>query len=407
MKRILKILFVLVLALGGAGWFFRDQAVAILTPHAPQLADVIATFGKGPAKPVAQAARGVPAVPVVVAQAERKDVPVAFDAVGTVQAITSLPIRPRIDSQITEVHVKEGAAVKEGDLLFALDSRTIQAQLAQADAQISRDQAQLVQTKRDLARIEGLVAQKVTTEVARDTQITAVKVAEATLAADTANRDNLATQLSFTEIRSPVTGRIGSIPAKVGAIVRQADTTPLATVNQFDPIFVVFALPQSRLGELQNAMRAGEAVIDVKTSRGVAHGTVAFIENNVDTTTGTINVKARVDNGDEALWPGSFVPVRIVMSMEANVIAVPAAAIQLGQSGPYVFVVDGNNKARVRKVNVTRTVDGVSVLSEGAQPGERVVVGGVLRLVDGASVSLKDERSADETPAPPAKNSAS
>ena len=403
-----RLVFFTLVALGGAGWFFRAPLSEFVKPHAPALAALIAPESANAAPQGGNAGqRAVVAIPVVIAEAEKRDVPVAFDAVGTVQAIASMSLRPRIDSQIVDMHAVEGANVKEGDLLFTLDSRTIRAQLAQAEAQIARDQAQLAQAKRDLLRIEGLVLQKVSTEVARDTQATAVRVAEATLAADTANRDNMMAQLSFTEIRAPVTGRLGSITSKPGAIVRQADTAALATVNQLDPIYVVFALPQARLGELQSSMQAGSSVVEVKTSRGVAKGEIAFIENTVDTATGTINVRAKMRNTQELLWPGSFVPVRIVLSMQTDAVAVPAAAVQLGQRGPYVFVVDSSNKARVRPVNVVRTVDGVSVISEGAAPGDKVVVDGTLRLVDGSTVLLKDGRTSAESPQPSVKKPAS
>lgn len=400
--------FLMVACAVAAGlWFFREALAGPLNAHVPALASLLGVGEKTSPKAAAVAPRNLPAVPVVVAEATRRDVPNAFDAVGTVQAIASMSIRPRIDSQITEVHVSEGAHVKEGDLLFSLDARTLKAQLAQAEAQISRDRAQLEQARRDLARFEGLVAQKITTEVTRDNQLTAVKVAEATLAANIANRDNLVTQLTFTTIHSPVNGRLGSLPAKTGSIVRQADTASLATINQLDPIFVVFALPQARLGELQSAMQAGSSTVEVKTSRGIVRGDIAFIENTVDTTTGTINVKARMNNSNEALWPGSFIPVRIVLSMQADAIAVPSAAVQLGQRGAYVFVVDRESKARVRPVNVARTVDGVAVIAEGVNAGDSVVIDGTLRLVEGASVSLKDARTADETPAPGSKKPAS
>lgn len=407
MKSLLKNLLVFGLVLAGAVWYFQEPVHDALNQYVPALATYIAPEKKVAPQAGSNAGRNSPAIPVVLAEASRKDVPVAFDAVGTVQAISTMSIRPRIDSQIIDVHAQEGAPVKEGELLFTLDSRTLRAQLSQVEAQITRDEAQLAQAKRDLVRIEGLVAQRVTTEVARDTQATNVKVAEATLASNRANRDNLVAQLSFTEIRAPLNGRLGSIPAKAGTIVRQADSTALTTINQLDPIFVVFALPQGRLGELQSAMQAASTVVEVKTARGVVRGEIAFIENTVDTATGTINVKARMDNRTEALWPGSFVPVRIVLSMQANAVAVPAAAVQLGQRGPYVFIVDKENKARVRDVKVERTVDGFSVIAAGAEAGDRVVVDGTLRLVDGASVAVRDGRRAGDVTTPAVKKPAS
>jgi membrane fusion protein, multidrug efflux system len=313
-------------------------------------------------------------------------------------------IKPRIDSQIATVNVAEGALVKEGDLLFTLDARSLKAQLAQADAQIEKDRAQLEQGRRDLARAEDLLAKRISTEVQRDTAKTTVKVLEAQLAADEAQRANLAALVSYTEIRSPVSGRIGSIALKEGSTVRAGDAQAIATVNQIDPIYVSFAVPQSLFPDLRTALQAGTVQVNARVGESVTSGPIAFVENTVDVATGTVLAKALLPNKDEKLWPGVFVAVEAVLGIEQAAIAVPSAAVQLGQQGAYVFVVN-NGRAQFRKVSVARTIGQTSVIEDGLSGGEQIVIDGQLRLVDGAAVQVQPGRSGEvaRTPeAPPA-----
>jgi multidrug efflux system membrane fusion protein len=344
------------------------------------------------------------AVPVITASVTPKSMPIIIEAVGTVQAIASIPLRSRIDSQLMKVNVQEGALVKEGDLLFELDSRTLRAQLAQIEAQIKKDKAQVDQAKRDSMRSEDLLGKGAGTVVTRDTNVTTLRAAEAQLESDEAMRQNVLTQISYTEIRAPVSGRIGSIPNKVGTTLRTGDNSAagvLATINQVDPIFVSFAIPQVFLPDLRAAMAKGDvkvnAVIDENRKQP---GTVAFLENNVDPMTGTITAKARIQNDNEALWPGQFIKAEVVLGVEPNALAVPAAAVQLGPQGPYVFVIKDGNIAELRPVNVSRTQAGETVVNDGVKAGEQVVVEGHLRLVNGAAVSAKP--AATEAPQPAA-----
>lgn len=343
-------------------------------------------------------------VPVVVATIAQKPMPVAVDAVGTVQAIASIQIKPRLDSQIMKVHVAEGALVKEGDLLFQLDARTLRAQLGQIDAQIRKDQAQLAQARRDHQRYEDLLGKNAGTVVQRDTAQTAVKAAEAQLEADEAAKANVQASLTYTEIRAPVSGRIGSIGSKAGAVVRVGDNSvnsTLATINQIDPIYVTFAIPQVILPDLRAAMAKGvvtvTAIVDDTKKQS---GAMAFIENSVDPNTGTVTAKARIANASELLWPGQFVRVEIVLGIENDAIAVPSAAVQLGPRGAYVFVVK-NGTAELRQVVVKRTQDGESVIGRGLQDGEQVVVDGQLRLVNGAAVAVRAPAPEQAKPATP------
>ncbi len=344
------------------------------------------------------------AVPVVVITVARKPMPIIIEAVGTVQAIASIQIKPRLDSQIMKVNVEEGALVKEGELLFELDNRTLKAQLGMIEAQIRKDQAQIVQAKRDTERADGLLTKGAGTAVARDTSYTTLKSLEAQLESDEASRQNVRTQLSYTEIRAPVSGRIGSISSKTGAVVRVGDNTTasvLATINQVDPIYLSFAVPQGVLPDLRAAMAKGgvkvNAVID-DTKR--QSGTVAFIENTVDPNTGTVTVKARIANANEGLWPGQFVKAEVVLGIEPDAISVPAAAVQLGPQGPYLFVVK-DGVAEVRPLVIKRTQNGESVIGKGLEDGEQVVVDGQLRLVNGAGVTVRPATSGPVTASPP------
>lgn len=346
------------------------------------------------AQPQGRRGRANPAgaVPIVVTTVSKKPMPIVVDAVGTVQSIASVQIKPRMDSQIMKVNVEEGAFVKEGDILFELDGRTLRAQLAQIEAQIRKDQTQVEQAKRDLQRYEELFAKNAGTQVQRDNAGTALKTAEAQLEADQASKASVQTLLSYTEIRAPVSGRIGSIASKAGAVVRVGDntaTSTLATINQIDPIYVSFAIPQVILPDLRAAMANGPvkvtAIVDDQKKRS---GVMAFIENNVDPNTGTVTAKARIDNANELLWPGQFVKVEITLGVEADAMSVPAAAVQLGPQGPFLYVVK-DGVAELRNVVVKRTQNGESVIGKGIEGGESVVTDGQLRLVNGANVSIK------------------
>jgi multidrug efflux system membrane fusion protein len=358
-----------------------------------------------PAEQQAQARRqnAGPAVPVTLSRAERRSMPIIVEAVGTVQPIASLQIKARIDSQVATVHVREGAAVKEGDLLFTLDDRALKAQLAQIEAQILRTKAQLEQAIRDRDRAHDLMRRNVGTEVARDNAITNVKAVEAQLASDEASRTNLQTQLSYTKITAPVTGRIGSIAAKAGASVRSADVAAMATINQLNPIYIAFAVPQATFYEMRAQLGDNPQNIKVEATAGnqTASGAIAFVENQVDLATGTVTAKALMNNGSEQLWPGSFVPVKVTLGTQSDAVVIPTVALQVGQNGPYVFTArDG--KAEVVNVTVARTVGDMAVLASGLSGGEDVITSGQLRLVGGASVvSRPTGAAATEAPRAP------
>ena len=383
------------IAICGAAYIYRGEIAKQLgMGTTAKAAEQAQASPAAQAQPQGRRGRANPAgaVPVVITTVSKKPMPIVVDAVGTVQSIASVQIKPRMDSQIMKVNVEEGAFVKEGDILFELDGRTLRAQLAQIEAQIRKDQTQVEQAKRDLQRYEELFAKNAGTQVQRDNAGTALKTAEAQLEADQASKASVQTLLSYTEIRAPVSGRIGSIANKAGAVVRIGDntaTSTLATINQIDPIYVSFAIPQVILPDLRAAMANGPvkvtAIVDDQKKRS---GVMAFIENNVDPNTGTVTAKARIDNTNELLWPGQFVKVEITLGVEADAMSVPAAAVQLGPQGPFLYVVK-DGVAELRNVVVKRTQNGESVIGKGIEGGESVVTDGQLRLVNGANVSIK------------------
>lgn len=383
------------IAICGAAYIYRGEIAQQLgMGTTAKAAEQAQASPAAQAQPQGRRGRANPAgaVPVVITTVSKKPMPIVVDAVGTVQSIASVQIKPRMDSQIMKVNVEEGAFVKEGDILFELDGRTLRAQLAQIEAQIRKDQTQVEQAKRDLQRYEELFAKNAGTQVQRDNAGTALKTAEAQLEADQASKASVQTLLSYTEIRAPVSGRIGSIANKAGAVVRIGDntaTSTLATINQIDPIYVSFAIPQVILPDLRAAMANGPvkvtAIVDDHKKRS---GVMAFIENNVDPNTGTVTAKARIDNTNELLWPGQFVKVEITLGVEADAMSVPAAAVQLGPQGPFLYVVK-DGVAELRNVVVKRTQNGESVIGKGIEGGESVVTDGQLRLVNGANVSIK------------------
>jgi membrane fusion protein, multidrug efflux system len=397
---------VIAVAVGGAAYVYRDEVAQRLGWGTSASA-----AEKGSASPAAMAqpqgrrgrANPAGAVPVVVTPVEPKAMPIIIEAVGTVQSISSVQLKSRLDSQIMKVNVEEGALVKEGDLLFELDARTLKAQLSQTEAQIRKDQAQLEQAKRDTVRAADLLTKGAGTVVQRDTNFTMQKAIEAQLEADEAMRQNILTQISYSEIRAPVSGRISSIPYKAGTTLRIGDNTAtavLATINQVDPIFVSFAIPQVFLADLRAAMAKGgvkvNAVIDDDHKQS---GVIGFIENTVDPNTGTVTAKARIANANEGLWPGQFVKVEVVLGVESDALSVPAAAVQLGAQGPYVFVIKDGNTAELRPIGIKRTQYGESVIGSGLKAGESVVIDGQLRLVNGASVAVRQPEVAKPPPA--------
>jgi membrane fusion protein, multidrug efflux system len=301
-------------------------------------------------------------------------------------------LKSRVETTIISVHFEDGAKVAEGDLLFTLDSRQIDAQIEQAEGTLAKDQAQLEGAQRDLRRYNDLVGKGATTQVNVDNAKTQSDILIATIKADQAALDNLKVQKSYTLIRSPFAGRISAANVKVGNFVRPADTAPLAVINQMAPVYVTFAVPQRVLVDLRDAMTKGDSAVTA-TIPGHArseNGKVAMVENTVDATTGMVTVRGIMNNENETLWPGTLVATKLVIRNE-NAIVVPTVAVQRSQNGNYVFVVK-DGAAKVQPVQVDRTSQGVSVISEGLTGDESVVVDGQLLLSNGTRVEPRAKK---------------
>jgi RND family efflux transporter MFP subunit len=345
-----------------------------------------------PENAAAKTAPGPRKVAVDVVRAVKQPVPVDVDAIGTVMPILSVALKSRIETTIVSVHFQDGARVKQGDLLFTLDARQIDAQIEQAEGTLARDRAQLAGAQRDLNRYSELIGKGATTQVNLDNAKTQADILIGTIKADQASLDNLRVQKSYTLIRAPFDGRISAANVKVGNFVRPADTAPLATINQMAPVYVTFAVPQAVLSDLRDAMATGTAqvIATVPGREASEQGKVAMVENTVDATTGMVAVRGIMDNGREALWPGTLVNTRLIIRRE-NAVVVPSAAVQRSQNGDFVFVV-ADGKARVQRVTVARTSSGNSVLAGGLNGDEDVVVEGQLLLRDGAPVQLRERK---------------
>jgi RND family efflux transporter MFP subunit len=342
--------------------------------------------------PSIQAAPRPRTVSVELAKAERRSVPVDVEALGTVTPLASVALKSRLETTIVAVHFQDGAKVEEGDLLFTLDSRQIDAQIQQAEGTLARDQAQLAGAQRDLRRFSELIGKGATTQVNVDNAKTQSDILTATIQSDRSALENLKVQKSYTQIRAPVSGRISAAAVKVGNFVRPADTASLATINQMVPVYVTFSVPQRVLADLREAMQKAttKVVATIPNSGRSAQGAVAMIENTVDPATGMVTVRGIMNNADETLWPGTLVQARLTVRMEEAVV-VPTVAVQRSQTGTFVFVVE-DGTTRVRQVRVDRTVEGLSVVSEGLKGGEDVVTDGQLLLSDGTKVEPRNRK---------------
>src|SRR6476619_6115602 len=279
-------------------------------------------------------------VSVQLAKAERKSVPVDVDAIGMVTPISSVALKSRLETTILSVHFEAGAKDNEGDLLFTLDSRQIDAQIEQAEGVLAKDQAQFEGAQRDLRRYNDLVGKGATTQVNVDNARTQSDILTGTIKADQAALDNLKVQKSYTMIRAPFSGRIGAANVKVGNFVRPADLTPLAVINQMAPVYVSFAIPQRVLVDLRDAMATGASGVTatIPGHQRSETGKVAMVENTVDATTGMVTVRGIMNNENETLWPGTLVATKLVIRSE-DAIVVPTVAVQRSQSGNFVFVI--------------------------------------------------------------------
>jgi len=329
-------------------------------------------------------------VPVRIVEAVTKPTPVELNTIGSVQTIASVAVKSRVDAVIDQVLVKDGQFVKAGDVLFQLDSRASQATMHQAEATLARDQAQLANAQRISNREKSLIEKSFVSQQQFDTDSATATALEATVRADQAQLEAAKVQLSYYTIIAPIDGRVGLIAIKQGNSIK-ANDVPLATVNQIQPIYVSIALPQGNLPDIRAAMAKGPVTVQVRAQGDKGppiSGKIAFFENTIDSNSGTINVRSTFENADQRLWPGQFVNVTVLVRTDPNALIIPPAAVQAGQSGTYVFVIKDDNTAEIRPVTVDRTVDGNVVISNGLNPGDKVVTDGQLRLNSGTHVQI-------------------
>jgi multidrug efflux system membrane fusion protein len=342
-----------------------------------------------------QRTRAIPPVPVTIAKAVARTMPVSFRAIGHVEAIQTVTVRARIGGALQKIWFTEGQMVRAGDTLFTIDPRPYQAALRQAEAQSARDQAQLRQAQADVKRYAGLVKQDFVTKEQYDQIVTNEAALQATVSADQASVDNAHLQLGYCTITSPVDGRTGNLVVKTGNLIK-ANDDPLVTINQIRPIYASFSVPAQYLPAIRHndadPIHVTATVPD--SAAPAAEGTLSFIDNAVDTATSTILLKATFPNQDESLWPGQFVDVNVILGEEPNRIVVPSPAVQTGQEGQYVFIVKADDTVDLRPVKVERMDETDAVIASGVSVGDTVVTDGQLRLVPGAKIEVKEPEAA-------------
>jgi multidrug efflux system membrane fusion protein len=329
------------------------------------------------------------AIRVSVATAEKADFPVYLTSLGTVQAFNTVLVRSRVDGQIDKIAFKEGQLVKQGDLLTEIDPRPYQAVLDQAKAKKEQDEANLANINLDLQRFIKLG--EFATRQQLDTQRSSVSQLTAQIAADVAAIANAQTQLDYTTIKAPISGVVGLRLVDVGNIVNASAQSGIVTITQIEPIAVIFTAPEDQLPDIKDAQGATPLktiAITTDGKRPLAEGTLAVVNNQVDSTSGTIRLKAVFDNKDHALWPGQSVSTRLLVSTLKNATVVPDDAVQHGTSGLYAYVVNQDNKAELRKVKVAQSIDGRSVVEQGLSPGEKVIIAGQFKVAPGTLVSI-------------------
>ena len=331
-----------------------------------------------------------PPVPVKVALAERRAVPFELAATGMVEPLQTVEVQAQAGGILQRVAFREGDEVKQGQLLFQLDARPYRAALDQALAALARDRAQATNAAQDVKRYEALVQKQYVTQQQYDQVRTTAEAGQATLAGSQAAVDQARLNLQYSTIRAPISGRTGSLLVREGNLIRANTQQPLVVINRIRPILVRFAVPAANRPLIQ-AHRGKGIVVRAEASGGgdPSEGSLSFVDNAVDTATGTILLKGRFPNDDGSLWPGGFVNVRLQLYVEPNALVIPAAAVVSGQQGSFVFVIQPDSSAATKAVTVSRTAGDFAVVSGDVQAGDRVVTDGQLRLRQGSKVQIK------------------
>jgi multidrug efflux system membrane fusion protein len=337
--------------------------------------------------------RGREAVPVLVTTAIQKAMPLQLRAVGNVEAYATVSVKSQVTGVLNKAHFREGQDVKKGQLLFTIDPRPFEAALRQAEANLARDTAQVKNLREQVRRYAELVEKQYVSREQYDQIKTNADAAESVVDADKAAVENAKVQLSYCYIYSPVNGRVGSLLVNEGNLVRVNDGAPLVVINQVNPINVTFAVPEQHLADLKRHMAIGRLGVDATFQSDDGRpeqGFLAFVDNAVDRSTGTIKLKAEFTNGERRLWPGQFVNVILTLATQANAVVLPSEAIHVGPEGQQVFVVKEDKRVEMRAVTVGRTQDGQAVVAKGLSAGEVVVREGQFLLGPGSRVEIKD-----------------
>jgi membrane fusion protein, multidrug efflux system len=363
--------------------FGRDGEAAL-----PAKSNTVHANGKQQLGPVT----GTPViVPVSIAEAIRRDVPIYLTGLGTVQAFNTTAIHTQVDGKLQSVKFIEGQEVHSGDVLVQIDPRVYQAALDQAKAKRGEDEAQLASAQKDLERDQALVAKNFETRQNLDHQIAMVGQIKATIEADQAAIESAQTQVDFTTIAAPTDGRMGIRQVDPGNIVHATDATPIAILTQTHPISIVFTLPESNLSDVRQAMAHGTVTVlayDQDDARPLATGTLLLVDNEIDQTTSTIRLKATFPNDDEILWPGQFVHIRVLVDTRKDAVTVPSVAVQRGPQGLFAWIVRHDSTVEAHPIDAAATQDDVTIVNSGISAGDQVVVNGQYRLEPGSHVNV-------------------
>jgi membrane fusion protein, multidrug efflux system len=334
------------------------------------------------------------AVPVTVDRVIQKDMPLDVGVVGAVEAFSTVAVRAQVTGELTKVNFTQGEDVKAGQVLFTLDYRPLEAALHQAEANLERDTAQSANAQVIAQRMEDLVERGVGTREQRDTARTQAAALDAVVGANRAAVENAKVQLQYATIRAPISGRTGALGVHAGNLVRANDQTPLVVINQVTPIYVSFGIPEALLADLRRYMAQRTLQVEATPANDPAPpavGSITFVDNTVDQTTGTIRLKATFPNENRRLWPGQFVNVSVRLASDSNAIVVPSVAVQAGPDGQFVYVVKSDQTVEMRPVVVSRTAGKETIVKTGVKSGETIVTDGQLRLVPGSRISIKSE----------------
>lgn len=339
-----------------------------------------------------------PPVPITVARAELSTVPYVLQANGTVEPMQTVEIQPQVPGLITKIMFKEGDDVAAGQPLFQIDPRPYEATLHQAEAVVARDSAQLANADSDVARYSALVTKDYVTSQQMEQVRTTAASMKATLAADEAAAQQARLNLQYATIRSPISGRAGSLQVRVGYLAKVPATTPLVTINQIHPILVRFAVPSVSLQRIrQYASTTLPVSAHPASATGLASaGTLSFVDNAIDTTTGTILLKGTFENKDGALWPGEFVTASLELFQQKDALVIPSQAVVEGQNGNFVFVINADSTATQRNITIDRAAGDLTIVTQGLKAGELVVTDGQLRLNTGTRVQIKPAAGGDQ-----------